>query len=707
MQKNTTKKTDVKLRWWDIVQKEGKDMNPFPNVFNGISNKWFSMNIISEKNNNWKTSKTEYSENFLLLLRSARHYDTLGLKVVALNPFETPPSYFKKDSKKWAKAPLQLYSWRQSDYSFVDLSKRLKNYYKQTRKIPNIGIRGYVVVDFDRLSFQDITDKNVLGLLKNTRAISTASGGLHFYFNISERTATEHFTSEEGGIDFIGQEQYVVAPPSRIAGTEYMIISDKEPLPISTEEYEQLRDSLVDSFNLKQVNDSGLSISEVQVKESYITLASGLKVPRISYEDTVAIYNYLFQQKATLRPSKVTIPCPLHPDNHTNHDINNSAEIFKATNTGHGFIHCYRCGYTVDIYYLLKQILTLDFLDSIALTNNILGEEKYHTIDNKTYNKPPEPLIEAPVEAEIETQTETRDKNADIGAIQKAFSRKNSKLSDVYYFLLGEKDKNNHISIPQSTIAQKFSFTRIQVLKYIEKLQRLHLLKLLKSGKGNYHTPSEYYIENIEKYIEISKRLHHNQKGYILNQKVTSVSVNNSPVHQHQAEDKNAYTPNSKPITSSITNTPKPLVLLDVDIIIANSKAIQKVNTKPQTGNPETQTSNSGFKTGNSGIAIKTPLHQHQPEALEKHHKGRIVKLHGLKKQPHSLRATESNDKPHTYTNTLQPARKLSLNDSEPHRKDSVGVAIPIISSEDEIFRFYSGMEDKIIATRNCKDGVR
>ncbi len=689
--------------------------------------------MISEKNNNWKTFQTEYSENFLSILRSAREYDTQGLKLVALNPYQSPPSYFKNDKTKWAKAPLQLYSWKNSDYSFFEVAKRLRDYYEETGEIPNIGICGYVVVDFDRLSLSAIEDKNVLGLLKNTRAISTASGGLHFYFNISERTATEHFTSAHGGIDFIGQEQYVVAPPSRIAGKEYVIISDKEPLPISTEEYELLRDSLVSSFNLKQVNDSGLSISEVQVKESYITLTNGLKVPRISYEDTVAVYNYIFKQKVALNLSKVIISCPLHPDMHTNHDNNPSAEIFTATNTGHGLIHCYRCGYTVDIYYLLKEMFTFTFEEAVGFINFILDTEKYH-ISGFTYKA----MVSAEDKNADKTYEEGHEESHeegheeaigyDIETIQKAFSRKNSKLSDVYYFLISEKDKNNQVSISLSAIGEKFKFSKMQAMKYMKELERFTLLRKVYPNVGR--SISIYYIENTQNYIEIPERFTQIEKVYSNSQKVYSNPVDNSPINQHQAEDKNVTTDTSYCGSSPLLppNTPNylpPLVHITTNSTLINRN--EKVYSNSETGYPEIPDSEQRIEYCSMAFFIEVeaivgidlinyPLNDdffhaektyylpvRNAKALEKHHKGRIIKLHGIKKQSHSLRATESNDKPPTYTNTLQPARKHSLSDSEPARKDSVGTTIPIINSEDEIFSLYSGMEDKIINKSEVK----
>ena len=442
-----------------------------------------------------------FSRDILLqVLRQARAYNLAGLKVVALNPYEPPPSWFTRGAEKWAKAPLKLYAWKKNSYSFIDTAKRLRQHYEATGKVPNIGIRGYAVIDFDKISLKEIKnikDKHVKKLILNTRLVRTASGGIHAYFDVDEKVHTEHYAGERGGIDFISQDEYVVAPPSTIAGRQYTFLNNHDPLKLSRAEWEALRDYLVQSFNLKRISDSGAQLSEAKVVEEYITLKNGYKIPRVSYADTVAVYNAIFKRKVKLRPKRVPIPCPLysHTDRHNNGDEDYSATIYEA-DSGHGLFYCHKCGYYADIYYILRKLLNLDFLSSVNFINDVLDEKKYRVI---------------PPGGEMQAIHKQRDKHAsqdklDLEKVTKAFNRKGSKLKNVYEFLITIADDDGLVAISTPVLAEQLHLgSHISALKYLKRLQRLQLLKLVTPGRQ--HTPHTYQIKRLPERIYKEKKV--------------------------------------------------------------------------------------------------------------------------------------------------------------------------------------------------------
>ena len=418
--------------------------------------------------------------------------------------FRSPPDWFKKGAKKWAKVPYQFYSWKNGDYSFSNALKLIKSAHGC-----NIGIRGYAVVDFDNMSIADIeaqqtADRNdSLQQILNTRLVKTASCGIHAYFRVDEKVPTEHYTNGQIGIDFISQEEYVVAPPSIIDDTAYTLLNFNDVAALTLQEYDRLKDYLISSFHLKHIADSGEQITKAQGELSYITLKNNMMVPRISYEDTVEVSNSIFTRAVSLRPDHdhVKVSCPLHPELHKNGDDTPSASIFKAGSNG--LFHCHRCDYTVDIYYILHEVMKLDFVSAIEFINSIIGKEKYRikyaegrdsirptqtttrgTADDLPVSTYPE-CSTLHSEAHIHSSNSTHHHEAideaeedrhdiDIEKVQKAFNRKGSKLEQVYSYLLTHSTDST-IQISSSYISTILNISKIMTQKYFRRLTQIGL----------------------------------------------------------------------------------------------------------------------------------------------------------------------------------------------------------------------------------------
>lgn len=91
--------------------------------------------------------------------------------------------------------------------------------------------------------------------LPKTYVVKTPSGGLHYYFKLSEEYNETQFIQNHAqleGVDFQTHGRYVVAPPSEIDGVTYKIVRDVEFAELPQKWIDMFTDKTITKKNKKR-----------------------------------------------------------------------------------------------------------------------------------------------------------------------------------------------------------------------------------------------------------------------------------------------------------------------------------------------------------------------------------------------------------------------------------------------------------------------
>lgn len=92
-------------------------------------------------------------------------------------------------------------------------------------------------------------------VLPKTKVVKTPSGGLHYYFKLSEAYNEIQFIQNHKqleGVDFQTHGRYVVAPPSEIDGVAYKVVRDVEMADLPDKWIEMFTDKTITKKNKKR-----------------------------------------------------------------------------------------------------------------------------------------------------------------------------------------------------------------------------------------------------------------------------------------------------------------------------------------------------------------------------------------------------------------------------------------------------------------------
>jgi hypothetical protein len=130
----------------------------------------------------------------------------------------------------------------------------------------NVGIltgsaSGIVVIDIDNHNGIDgvANLREFLELydieLPKTKVVMTPSGGWHYYFKLDEKYNDTQFIQNHPqlkGVDFQTHGRYVVAPPSKIDGGVYQVMSESEIADLPIKWLEMFTDKTITKKNKKR-----------------------------------------------------------------------------------------------------------------------------------------------------------------------------------------------------------------------------------------------------------------------------------------------------------------------------------------------------------------------------------------------------------------------------------------------------------------------